>query len=192
MGLWVRCRVLPAVPNSNRGLIETLFPYSRPPALPTRGYETGHFLSSAESATNPRVPHPSRFLRRVGYHESRYRPSPIPPFAKSAKDPDFLLRGPSHGSVCGFKESRMRFVDPTKPYRKSRGMGHPPFVVLPTAPTPTAINRATCLFADIVRRLERSFALAIIEAPARRHRKMMTRLIIKYPNIATLDGEQSQ
>jgi hypothetical protein len=23
-------------------------------------------------------------------------------FAKSAKDPDFLLRGPSHGSVCGF------------------------------------------------------------------------------------------
>jgi hypothetical protein len=24
-----------------------------------------------------------------------------------------------------FKESRMRFVDPTKPYRKSGGMGHP-------------------------------------------------------------------
>jgi hypothetical protein len=46
----------------------------------------GDFLSSAESATSPRVPHPSRFLRRVVYHESRYRPSPIPPFAKSAKD----------------------------------------------------------------------------------------------------------
>jgi hypothetical protein len=41
--------------------------------------ETGHFLSSAGSATNPRVPHPSRFLRRVGYHESRYRRSRIPP-----------------------------------------------------------------------------------------------------------------
>jgi hypothetical protein len=24
-----------------------------------------------------------------------------------------------------YKESRMRFVDPTKPYRKSGGMGHP-------------------------------------------------------------------
>jgi hypothetical protein len=26
-----------------------------------------------------------------------------------------------------FKESRMRFVDPTKPYRKSGRMGHPAF-----------------------------------------------------------------
>jgi hypothetical protein len=49
------------------------------------GHETGHFLSSAESATNLRVPHPSRFWRRVGYHEPRYRPSRIPPFAKSGK-----------------------------------------------------------------------------------------------------------
>jgi hypothetical protein len=47
-----------------------------------QGYETGHFLSSAK---NPRVPHPSRFLRRVGFHESRYRPSRIPPFAKKER-----------------------------------------------------------------------------------------------------------
>ncbi len=62
-----------------------------PPGFPIKrcrpaGYETGRFLSSAESATNPWVPHPSRFLRRVGYHESRYRPPRIPPFAKNAKD----------------------------------------------------------------------------------------------------------
>jgi hypothetical protein len=31
-----------------------------------------------------------------------------------------------------FKESRMRFVDPTKPYRKSGGWGTRLFVVLPT------------------------------------------------------------
>jgi hypothetical protein len=32
------------------------------------------------------------------------------------------------------KESRMRFVDPSKPYRKSGGMGHPPFVMLSAVP----------------------------------------------------------
>jgi hypothetical protein len=26
----------------------------------------------------------------------------IPRFAKNAKDPDFLLRGPSYGRACGF------------------------------------------------------------------------------------------
>jgi hypothetical protein len=66
------------------------------------GYEPGHFLSSAESATNPRVPHPSRILRRVGYLESRYRPSRIPPFAKNAKDPGFLPRSAGQDRVCAF------------------------------------------------------------------------------------------
>ena len=33
---------------------------------------------------------------------------------------------PALGACAAFyKESRMKFVDPTKPYRKSGGMGHP-------------------------------------------------------------------
>jgi hypothetical protein len=38
--------------------------------------------------------------------------------------PRFILRG-SATPVDDFKESRIRFVDPTKPYRKSGRMGHP-------------------------------------------------------------------
>jgi hypothetical protein len=51
-------------------------------------------VGTAGSTAKRRVPHPSRFLRRVGYHESRYQPSRIPPFAKNAKDgaPVELLR----------------------------------------------------------------------------------------------------
>jgi hypothetical protein len=37
-----------------------------------------------------------------GVENSPVERSGIPPFAKDAKDPDFLLRSPSHGSVCGF------------------------------------------------------------------------------------------
>jgi hypothetical protein len=38
--------------------------------------------------------------------------------------PRFISRG-SATPVDDFKESRMRLVDPTTPYRKSGGMGHP-------------------------------------------------------------------
>ena len=38
--------------------------------------------------------------------------------------PRFISRE-SATPVYDYKESRMRFVDPTKPYRKSGGMGHP-------------------------------------------------------------------
>ena len=40
---------------------------------------------------------------RICDYESRYRLSRIPPFAKSAKDPDFLPRNPSQNRVCGFQ-----------------------------------------------------------------------------------------
>ena len=44
----------------------------------------------------------------------------IPPFAKSAKDPDFLYAAPPMVTCAAFiEESRLKFVDPTKPTRKS-------------------------------------------------------------------------
>jgi hypothetical protein len=37
------------------------------------------------------------------FKESRMRfVDPTKPYRKSGGTPDFLLRGPSHGSVCGF------------------------------------------------------------------------------------------
>jgi hypothetical protein len=70
-------------------------------------------LSKLGSATRLRVPHPSRFLRRVGttnlkrnmpivLQSSQVESCGAPPFAKSAKDPDFLLRDSVQGHVCGF------------------------------------------------------------------------------------------
>jgi hypothetical protein len=73
------------------------------------------------------VPHPLRSLQRVGYATVGIEIRGIPPFAKSAKDPGFPTARPQPWQRVrlSFKESRMRFVDPTKPYRKSGGMGHP-------------------------------------------------------------------
>jgi hypothetical protein len=45
-------------------------------------------------------------------------------FCPGQEMPRFIPRG-SATPVDDCKESRMRFVDPTKPYRKSGGMGHP-------------------------------------------------------------------
>ena len=67
------------------------------------------------------------FPARVGGHESRYTRSRIPPFANNAKGPRiFYYAAPAMSvSAALYKESRMNFLDPTKPYRKSGGMGHP-------------------------------------------------------------------
>ncbi len=49
------------------------------------------------------------------------------PSQKGAKDPDFLLRRPTMVACAAFlKESRMKFVDPTKPNRKSGEEGAAP------------------------------------------------------------------
>jgi len=50
---------------------------------------------------NARVPHPLRYLRRVGYHESRYRVA-YPTLANNAKDPGFLPRSAGQDRVCAF------------------------------------------------------------------------------------------
>jgi hypothetical protein len=47
--------------------------------------------------------------------------SGIPFFADNAKDPGFPTVRPSLGFMCCYKETRMKFLDPNKPYRKSGG-----------------------------------------------------------------------
>ena len=59
--------------------------------------------------------------------------------------PRFISRE-SATPVYDYKESRMRFVDPTKLYRKSGGMGHPRLVARSAeghqAPFSIALSRA--------------------------------------------------
>jgi hypothetical protein len=78
------------------------------------GYETGHFLSSAESATNPRVPHPLRSLQRVGYATVGIEIRGIPPFAKSAKD-----GAPAHSWCFLLYQTPTAAANATKLDRKS-------------------------------------------------------------------------
>jgi hypothetical protein len=49
------------------------------------------------------------------------------PTLQKTKDPGFPTAAAPAMAACAafYKESRMKFVDPTKPYRKSGGMGHP-------------------------------------------------------------------
>jgi hypothetical protein len=51
----------------------------------------------------------------------------IPPFAKKREGPRISYCAAPAMAACAafYKESRMKFVDPTKLYRKSGGMGHP-------------------------------------------------------------------
>jgi hypothetical protein len=50
----------------------------------------------------------------------------IPPFAKCAKDPDFLLRVAKDVSVCGFLQGKPHEVHLSYEDRQEiRGMGHP-------------------------------------------------------------------
>ncbi len=63
----------------------------------------------------------SSFLRRVGYHDMLdTRTARLShPLQRAQKTPDFLLRGPSHGSVyrrLPLRKAASRFVDPTKRY----------------------------------------------------------------------------
>jgi hypothetical protein len=49
---------------------------------------------------------------------------------KTSEIPGFSARGPRGNAYAAFfTESRMKFIGPNKPYRKSGGMGHPAFVV---------------------------------------------------------------
>ena len=57
-------------------------------------------FGKAGSAMNLRVPHPSRSLRRVGY--ANVGIDILDPSQNARRTPDFLLRCPIHGRLCGF------------------------------------------------------------------------------------------
>ena len=60
-----------------------------------------------------------RSWQRVGYATVGLEIRGIPPFAKSAKDPNFLHAAPRRAPCAAFiKESRMKFVGSPKPNRK--------------------------------------------------------------------------
>jgi hypothetical protein len=74
---------------------------------------------------NLRVPHPLRSLQRVGYANVGIEILGSHPLQRTRRIPDFLLAAPSMAACAAFyKESRMKFVDPATPYRKS-GDGAP-------------------------------------------------------------------
>ena len=83
-----------------------------------------------------RVAHPLRSLQRMGYATVGIEIRGIPPFAKKREGPRISYCAAPAMAACAafFKESRMRFVDPNKPYRKSGGMGHPGFCCTLTLP----------------------------------------------------------
>ena len=65
------------------------------------------------------VSHPSQKTRRMGH------PGICCTFCRGQEMPPFISRG-SSTPVDDCRESRMKFADPAKPYRKSGGMGCPP------------------------------------------------------------------
>ena len=68
------------------------------------------------------MPHPLRLLQRVGYATAGIEIRGIPPFAKKREGPFPTARPQLWQRVrLSFKESRIRFVDPTRPYRKTGG-----------------------------------------------------------------------
>ena len=59
--------------------------------------------------------------------DGRYRDSWYPTLRNKREGPRISYCAAPTMAACAafYKESRMRFVDPTRPYRKSGGMGHP-------------------------------------------------------------------
>ena len=54
------------------------------------------------SAMNLRVPHPLRSLQRVGYANVGIEIRGSHPSQRTRRTPDFPLRSPIHGRLCGF------------------------------------------------------------------------------------------
>jgi hypothetical protein len=84
-------------------------------------------FGTAGSTTKRRVPHPLQFFAKGGIRDRRYRDSWHPTLRKKREGPRISYCAAPALVACAafYKESRMKFVDPTKLYRKSGGMGHP-------------------------------------------------------------------
>jgi hypothetical protein len=133
--------VIPSVPGFSTKLLRQrprvrLSVKSSPGVADPAGHETGHFLSSAESATDPRVPHPPGFPVGLGgvnephaafLIESRTR---YHGWGRAVGNP---------GSFAFFAKGGIpRISIPTVAYptlcKERKGWGTRPFVVLPAVP----------------------------------------------------------
>jgi len=78
-------------------------------------------------ALRGRNPGSFAFFAKGGIRYGRYRDSWYPTLREKREGPRISYCAAPAMAACAafYEESRMRFVDPTKPYRKSGGMGHP-------------------------------------------------------------------
>jgi len=84
-------------------------------------------FGTAGSTTNRRGAPSFAFFAKGGIRDRRYRDSWYPTLRKMREGPRISYCAAPAMAACAafYKESRMKFVDPSKPYRKSGGMGHP-------------------------------------------------------------------
>ena len=118
-----------------------MFFVSPPPASPTHGAT----MEVLRTATKLRVPHPSRFLRRVGSSNAAY-----PTLCQERKGPEFPIRCTPRNPPCAafIKESRMKCVGSPKPNRKFGFWGTRRFVALCAVALVEALSKRCFLSAS--------------------------------------------